>query len=194
MPSIQIEILSQKKVTKPTKTPGKTYESLEVAYKNLSFQGKVEGKNIMSFGASKAAFDTLSVSQSGEVYEIEYEKNGAGYNDWLTAKKGVAGASGATAQSSPGQYSVGSVSSTTNASPRSTYETPEERAKKQVFIVRQSSLSSAIDLLSVGAKSAPSVDQILEVAKKFESFVFDDGSASLSKGLSIEDIQDSQID
>jgi hypothetical protein len=66
--------------------------------------------------------------------------------------------------------STGSVSSI--VSPKSTYETPEERAKKQIYIVRQSSIGSAIDMLSVGSKSPPKVDEVIAVAKQFEEYVF----------------------
>ena len=58
-----------------------------------------------------------------------------------------------------------------STSPKSTYETPEERAKRQVLIVRQSSLSSAIELLKTDKKS-PTVPEVLQVAKQFEAYVF----------------------
>lgn len=162
--SIQIEILSAKPVTTPS-SKGKPYTFLDLAYKNLTFQGKVEGKKIMSFGSTEAAFKTLSLATSGEVYDIEVVKNAAGYNDFVSAVK----ANGASPASVATQRSAGVTGTTT---PKSTYETPEERAKKQIYIVRQSSLSTAADLLSVGAKTAPDPLAVIEVAKKFESFVF----------------------
>lgn len=192
---IQIEVLSQKVVTKPAKTPGKTYTALEVAYKNLTFQGKVEGKNIMSFGVTEDTFKELSNASTGDVYDVEVVKNSGGFLDWVSVKKGSAAAPAASASAS--RPPSGNTSSPTQV--RSTYETPEERAKKQIFIVRQSSISSAIDLLSIGAKSAPTVDAILETASKFEQFVFGEGTPNepvetLAKGTRIEDIQDSDID
>ena len=60
-----------------------------------------------------------------------------------------------------------------NKVPARTFETPEERAVRQRLIVRQSSLSNAIDLLTVGAKTAPTVDQVKEVAESFVDFVFE---------------------
>lgn len=60
---------------------------------------------------------------------------------------------------------------TVSSSGGSTYETKEERAVKQRYIVRQSSISSAIELLtSNGLEST--VGDVLNVAKQFEAFVF----------------------
>ena len=50
---------------------------------------------------------------------------------------------------------------------RSNFETPEERAKKQVYIVKQSSISNALVVLSVGAKAPPSAQSILDLAQIF---------------------------
>lgn len=167
---MQIQILSVTPKQLPAKTPGKTYSALEVAFKNLTFQGKVEGKNLVGFGTGKAAFDTLSNAIPGEVYEVSIVKEN-GYNQWTTATK----SDGSTApnvgnSARPASSSHSATSST--AAPRSNYETPEERAKKQIYIVRQSSISNAVDLLSVGQKSPPDVKAVLEAAKQFEDFVF----------------------
>lgn len=51
----------------------------------------------------------------------------------------------------------------------SNYETKEERAARQVYIIRQSSISSAIDLLK---DSKPTVEGVLNVAKQFEEYIF----------------------
>lgn len=57
----------------------------------------------------------------------------------------------------------------------SNYETPEERAKKQVYIVRQSSISAAIELLKAKNPKGveASIEEVIEVARKFEAYVFD---------------------
>lgn len=57
------------------------------------------------------------------------------------------------------------------ASPKSTYETPEERAKKQVYIVRQSSVNAAIALLKTD-KRVPAKEEIADTAQFFEAYVF----------------------
>lgn len=74
------------------------------------------------------------------------------------------------------------------ASPKSTYETPEERAVKQIYIVRQSNIASAINLLSVGAKSAPPVDAVLEVAKQLEAHVFGSTKEEVKPDMTFGDL------
>lgn len=142
-----------------------------MAFKNLTFGGKVEGKKLMGFGGGKPAYDVLLNASTGEVYEVTTNKNPAGYIDWIAAVKSEGGAAPGPAPSRTAPTNVGNTSGSTTTT-RSTYETPEERAKKQVYIVRQSSLSSAIDLLSVGSKSSPDVEKVIETAKRFEDFVF----------------------
>jgi hypothetical protein len=58
----------------------------------------------------------------------------------------------------------------TNASPKSNYETADERAARQVMIVRQSSISNAVALLKT-EKHTPTTEEVLAVAKQFENFV-----------------------
>ena len=56
-------------------------------------------------------------------------------------------------------------------SPKNTYETPEERAKKQIYIVRQSSVSSAVEFLATTKGKTFTIDEVIDVAKKIESYV-----------------------
>ena len=79
---MNITILSVDIKTVPTQKG--SYQKAEVAYKNNSFQGKVEGKSVMSFGASKGAFTTLTTAQPGTTFNVEVVKNAAGYNDWIS--------------------------------------------------------------------------------------------------------------
>jgi len=146
-----------------------SYQTAEVAYKNNSFQGKVEGKKVMSFGATKEAFTTLSTAQPGSSFEVSVVKNAAGYNDWikLTPAGAVAGAEQTSAATSGF-----ATKPTANAAPKSNYETAEERAQRQVLIVRQSSVSSAVAMLTAGVKTPPSVEAVLDVAKQLEDYVF----------------------
>ena len=173
---MNITILSVDVKTVPTAKG--SYQTADVAYKNNSFQGKVEGKKVMSFGATKDSFSVLATAQPGQSYEVSIVKNDKGYNDWVSMAPATAGAASSAPAAVP---SAGKPAA--NASPRSTYETPEERAQRQVLIVRQSSLSSAVALLVAGAKTAPSASAVVDVAKTFEAYVFgapsdtaDDGS------------------
>lgn len=163
---MNITILNVTIETKPT-TKG-SYQSADVAYKNNSFGGKVEGKKVMSFGATKDAFTVLASAQPGDTYDVTVVKNDKGYNDWVSMQK-----AGAASAASPSSAPVGAARSNATPAPRNTYETPEERAKKQVYIVRQSSVANAITLLGIGAKTPPVVDDVIGVAKKLEAYVFE---------------------
>lgn len=144
-----------------------SYQQLEVVYKNLTYQGKVESKKIMSFGAGAPSFKALSDAQAGLVFDIEVIKNAAGYNDWVSATPANANSSAAGVASAA---SAG-ISKATQA-PKSTYETSEERAQRQILIVRQSSVSSAVAMLTAGAKAPPKLEDVLATASKLEAFVF----------------------
>src|ERR1700744_3044212 len=87
--TIQIQLLSATQVTKQS-AKGTAYTELEVAYKNLTYQGKVESKKLMSFGANKAAFDVLATASPPQVFEVEVVKNDKGYNDWVKVSKSAA--------------------------------------------------------------------------------------------------------
>lgn len=164
---MQIQVLSVNIITVPTAKG--SYQKADTAYKNLSFQGKVEGKVVMSFGITADSFKQLAVAQPGDVFDVEVVKNQAGFNDWVKMTKGVAGAGQAT-NVQPGV--VQAPRSAAASSPvRSTYETPEERAVKQVYIVKQSSVSNAVATLSVGAKSVKPED-VIALAQKYTDFVF----------------------
>ena len=180
---MNITILSVSVATVPTAKG--SYQVADVAYKNNSFQGKVEGKKIMSFGASKNTYAVLSIAQPGDSYEIEVVKNDKGYNDWVSATKG--GAVAATA-------ATPTAGKAATASPRGTYETPEERAQRQVLIVRQSSLSSAATVLTAGVKTPPDADAVVSLAKRFEAYVFGTESVKQDGGASgFDDLPDFEI-
>lgn len=160
---MKIQILSNQQTQQMSKN-NKPYNRLELSFKNLG-TGKIEGKNLMPFGETKNTFDTLAIASSGDVYEITTVKNAStGYWDWTAATRSSADAPSAT---QPTRVGGGATSS-----PKSTYETPEERAAKQVYIVRQSSVSSAIAMLTPGSKSPLDVDAVLAIAGRLEDFVF----------------------
>lgn len=174
--NIQIQILSVTTETKPTAKG--SYQQLEIAYKDLSNQGKVSSKKIMSF-TDKKVFDTLAIAKPATVFDVAMEKNDKGYWDWKEVKRGEA----TTATANVTSASTGSSAPASKGG----WETPEERAKKQVYIIRQSSLSTAVEALSVGRKGEIKKEEIVELAKYFEDFVFGTTSAPVSVGP-IEDI------
>ena len=124
--------------------------------------GKVETKNLMSF-AKNGVYPVLSTAKQGETFEVQLGKNDKGYWEFTSATK----TTGQGAQAPAGK----ATSPAGSPAPRSNFETPEERAARQVFIIRQSSLSTATSILSVGAKSV-SPKQVIDTAKELEAYVF----------------------
>lgn len=161
---MKIQVLSVE-VNNSTSKNGKPYEQLVVAYKDLDFGGKVASKTVMPFGFQKETFTTLKNAKPTDVYDVEVVKNEAGYNDWIKATKGTAATvmnvnpSVSSTQTSSGQTKGG-------------WETPEERAKKQVYIIRQSSLSTAVTALTATGKAVPNVEEVIKYARQLEDFVF----------------------
>jgi hypothetical protein len=185
--NINITVLSVTVNTVPTAKG--SYQVADVAYKNNSFQGKIEGKKVMSFGATEGAFKTLVDGATGVTFDVEYVqtqgKDGKTYNNWVKMTK-------AGAPDAPQPVSATGAPRATGASaaPRTTYETPEERAIKQVYIVRQSSLATAERLLSVGAKTPVKVEDVLAMAQKLEEYVFGKKSVGASGFEDFPDVPD----
>ena len=147
---MQIEIVSVS-----TEDKGK-YQMATVAYRK---DGKLSEKKLMSFGAGEPAYKALTKAQAGQVFEVTTVKNDKGFWDWTSASEGG------------GNVATTNKSGATPA-PRNTYETPEERALRQKLIVRQSSITNAIALYELDKKKVPTVQDIVQVARQFEDYVF----------------------
>lgn len=126
----------------------------------VTFQqdGRQLTQNVMSF-TNPQVFKDVQKFVGTEV-DVEIVKNEKGYNEWKQIKpaEGAAPAPAATGSAQPAATRVTG----------SNYETKEERARRQVLIVRQSSLSNAIEALGAGKDS----DEYLELADTFAEWVF----------------------
>ena len=158
-----IEVVNVSISTVPTAKG--SYQVADVAYKNKSFQDKLEGKKVMSF-SNKGVFDTLSKAGFGDVFEVTRVKNDKGFWDWTSLSSGTG-----SVDSAPSMASTGSPPPMKGTvTPKSNYETAEERAARQVLIVRQSSISSAVEF---GAyNKLKDAREIIAIAKEFEAYVF----------------------
>lgn len=143
---------------------GRSYQSMEVTYKND--QGQVQSKKLMSF-SNPDVFKQAKDWKKGDVVDVNTQKDDNGYWQWVSIGADAI-AHSATSSSSP--------KATTRVT-GSNYETKEERAQRQVMIVRQSSISSAVTALTAEGKS-PKADEILSLAKQFEAYVMDNGSSA----------------
>lgn len=133
---------------------GRTYQQLEVYYKND--KGENLAKKLVSF-TNPEVYKAAKNWQAGQEIEVNTVKNAkTGYWDWVSIG-GDNAVSETKSESKPATKVTGS-----------NYETKEERAARQTYIIRQSSISSAVELLGQGK----SVQDVLSVAKQFEDYVF----------------------
>ena len=133
-------------VDKHEESKGK-YNQLSVTYTDIN-SGKDFTQSVLSF-INKSVYTTLKESKAGDQFSVVNNKNEKGYWQFELIEP------------------LGSKPKA-NPAPRSTYETPEERAQKQIYIVRQSSLTNAISMLGSKAK----VEAVISVARQFEQYVF----------------------
>lgn len=109
----------------------------------------------------------------GQTVEVENKKEGD-FWQWVSIQ--VAGGSPA-AGSAPSSGAQATRVSGSN------YETKEERAARQVLIVKQSSLSNAVAMLTPGAKAALEKEKVLELAQELTDWVLDTRTKNPSSGF-----------
>jgi hypothetical protein len=149
------------------KNGGGSYPGARFSYRDDTGALKEKGfhANVFKFNAPLKV--QLSNLKAGQPFVMNMEKEGEFWNVKSILPTSVPAAS-ATVQEA--------TKATPFTSPKSTYETPEERAKKQIYIVRQSCINYAI--LYKGAKA--NINEIITIAKQFEAHVFgeafDDGT------------------
>jgi len=130
----------------------------EVANVNYLYKGEAKTTKIMSFSNPQVFKDVQKFA--GKTVSVDTTQNGK-YTNW--AKIEVVASEDAPA----------STSKPTSTPTRSTYETPEERAQRQLMIVRQSSISNALTYLGqVNNEEPASVDYVLGIAQQFVDFVY----------------------
>jgi hypothetical protein len=151
---------------------GRQYQSIEVMYKNE--QGQAQSKKLMSF-ANPAVFKAAQDWAKGDVVHVSTEKDANGYWQWTAV--GTAETTtdnrGDTATAAPTQAKAATRVSGSN------YETKEERADRQVMIVRQSSLSNAVATLAIEGSKA-SANDVISLAKLYEGYVLGQESSASS--------------
>ena len=146
---------------------GRQYQSIEIMYKND--QGQAQSKKLMSF-ANPAVFKAAQAWGKGDVIHVSTEKDPNGYWQWTAV-----GTADTTSDNRGDDSSVAAAPTQAKAATRvsgSNYETKDERAARQVMIVRQSSLSNAVATLAIEGSKATAND-VISLAKLYEGFVLD---------------------
>lgn len=148
-----------------------------VATVEYDFKGEPRTQKIMKF-ANPSVFRILHDNQYllvGQEVDVTLAKNAQGYTEWsalvipdFTPVPAPAKAAGTVTR-------VGG----------SNFETPEERAKKQVYIIKQSSITAAISILT--AEQLPvTVDEVKKIAQELTDFVL--GNDAKAKGSGFDDM------
>lgn len=171
MPQFTISEVTVDKVVK-----GKnSYSVANVVY--TTGRGESKTKKIMSF-SNPAVFATAQAAKPGEVYDVQYVPGDEYYN-WQSMK--IMGGE-------PAPQAAGAKPTSTAAKSVSTYETPEERRIKQLYIIKQSSIGHAIEFHKEFVGAGSDLDKILSTAQSFVDFVY--GTDANIGGEKLEDMED----
>lgn len=156
------------------KNGGGTYPGARLAYRDEAGVMKEKGFHNNTFKFNPVLKTQLSNLNTGQPFVMEMEKEGEFWNVKSILPESAVVA--ATAQAVTG----GKTNTPAYTSPKSTYETPEERAKKQIYIVRQSSITASIVYLDLLKATKVDPLDVIQHAKVFEAYVFgkdfDDGT------------------
>lgn len=158
-------------VTVEVKKPGpRGYSLATVQYLK---DGETKYQNVMSF-VNPAVYAAVQ-KHIGEEVEVTLTKNAKGYDEWAGVSP-ASGSNGAAQTTGSGTQSATPATRVTG----SNYETPTERARRQVLIVRQSSLTAALSFLKDTPEGLQNVEQVKDIAQEFVDFVFDEGNTDES--------------
>jgi hypothetical protein len=182
MSTIRITLLKTVDISKPNAS--KNYEQMVVTHQEVG-KDKPDGKKIFDFTTPKEVWNTLKAAPAGSTWEVDRQKDAkeGKYWEWKAIRPADASAPAAPV-ASPTISSTAPAQAT--AAPRvGNWETPEERSKKQVYIVRQSSISAAIEYLHKFRDDMPEVgiNDVIETARRFEDYVFGRGMADLTDDI-----------
>ena len=147
-----------------TQPAGKKFKNLEVIFANE--RGETKSWNLKDF-ANPDTFKVLSNAKSGEEYDIVAEKDAKDFTQWRSATPASGAAGGGSAPPFPSRaQSIGPA--------KSNYETSEERAARQVLIVRQSCLAQAVAFAIArdGSAGELNLGNTLEIADAMVQWVF----------------------
>lgn len=138
------------------KKDGGTYDGWTLTYEKEDGTIEQIAKATAQFKYQPSLKTSLEALSKDDDFTLEMEKNDKGFWDIVSIAKGA----NMPAPTPKKEYKTDKSGN---------YETPDERAKRQVLIVRQSSLSNAIEALGPGKKAA----EYTKLAESFVDFVFE---------------------
>ena len=163
---VKAKVISVEMNVEIAKKDGGVYPGARLMYRDEAGQLKEQAFHQNTFKFNAPLKVQLSNLTAGDDVIITKEKKGEFWNVMSISKDNNAAQGGGTPTTTIMQPASKVPAS---PSPRSNYETPEERAQRQVYIIRQSSISSAVALAAV--MKFKSVEEVLALAKDFEGFV-----------------------
>lgn len=133
----------------------KSYYFFELDY---SQDGKPsqKPKKIMSF--ADVPYKALKDAKEGDNFDVKLQKDDNGYWQWVEVTQVAEG-------SSPTAAASGTTGKAGN------WETSEERARRQILIVRQSCLAQAVATWGQNDTPPNDMDAITDLAAKYETWV-----------------------
>lgn len=133
------------------------YNGARLSYrdKDNKLVEKTFHENALKYNA--ALKNGLSQLEKGDNFVAKQEKKD-GYWNWTSVAKGQ-------------ELTAAKVESKAPAS-GGNWETAEERKNKQVYIVRQSSITAALNLLSQQGVKKPTVADVCQMAEELKEYVF----------------------
>lgn len=159
---------------------GKTYSFFKLQYMTEKKENKTYSGMMSALKFNKVLNSKLKAVKENDEVELTFAPSK--FNPKFDELQGVELLNQPKAETGTGSSPAKPTSGYNNRD----FETKEEREKKQVYIVRQSSISAAISLLKT-EKKVPTTFEILETAKQFEQFVFggkvDGGIGSVDTAL-----------
>lgn len=152
----------------------KAYDFFKVNYTNQNGERKVYSGFQNSLKYNRQLANDLRKLQQGDNIILVIGKNKANYDELqaVSVTNGRAGESRLPTASGNASTSTGSGQSRSYSG-----ETPEERARRQVLIVKQSSLSSAVETVKVDG-AVPTTEEVLAVAQEYFDWVMSTSSGA----------------
>lgn len=154
----------------------RAYDFFKVNYTNQNGERKVYSGFQNSLKYNRQLANDLRKLQQGDSIILVIGKNKAGYDE-LQAVSVTNGRAGEARLPT----ATGNTGPATNGGTSRTYsgETPAERARRQILIVKQSSLSSAVETVKTEG-AVPTTEEVLAVAQEYFDWVMADDTAKAS--------------
>jgi len=174
---MDIKIIDVTVVEVPKKVGQGTNKAMSVAFENITFGGKTDGKKLQDWATEKGVWEALSTAKKGDIFGVTTQKNDRGYIDWvaITPKTAVevvqeVAVKPARTPTQARQAQGERVAGTWDVKNQLDRERFEFDKEKQGLIIRQSSLAVAATVLTAGGKS-PKLQDVVNAAQFFEHYV-----------------------